>query len=45
MLSFNCIMRIYSMLYTLNYQVLLEECKYVKENIKTNNYTDMELES
>ena len=32
------------MLYTLNYQVFLEECKYVKENIKTKNYVDMELE-
>ena len=26
-------------------QVFLEECKYVKENIKTKNYIDMELES
>ena len=26
-------------------QVFLEECKYVKENIKTRNYTVMELES
>ena len=26
-------------------QVFLQECKYVKENIKTKNYTDMELES
>ena len=26
-------------------QVFLEECKYVKENIKSKNYTDMELES
>ena len=32
------------MLYTLNYQIFLE-CKYVKENIKTKNYIDMELES
>ena len=26
-------------------QVFLEECKYVKENIKNKNYIDMELES
>ena len=26
-------------------QIYLEECKYVKENIKTKNYIDMELES
>ena len=26
-------------------QIFLEECKYVKENIKTKNYIDMELES
>ena len=26
-------------------QVFLEECKYVKENIKIKNYIDMELES
>ena len=26
-------------------QTFLEECKYVKENIKSKNYTDMELES
>ena len=26
-------------------QTLLEECKYVKENIKTDNYIDEELES
>ena len=26
-------------------QTFLEECKYMKENIKSNNYTDMELES
>ena len=26
-------------------QIFLEECKYMKENIKTKNYTDMELES
>ena len=26
-------------------QIFLEECKYVKENIKTNNYIDKELES
>ena len=25
--------------------MFLEECKYVKENIKTKNYIDMELES
>ena len=25
--------------------ILLEECKYVKENIKTNNYIDKELKS
>ena len=25
-------------------QVFLEECKYVKENIKIKNYTDMESE-
>ena len=25
-------------------QVFLEECKYVKENIKIKNYIDMELE-
>ena len=24
-------------------QIFLEECKYVKENIKTNNYIDKEL--
>ena len=26
-------------------QTFLEECKYMKENIKTKNYIDMELES
>ena len=26
-------------------QIFLEECKYVKENIKSKNYIDMELES
>ena len=26
-------------------QIFSEECKYMKENIKTKNYTDMELES
>ena len=26
-------------------QIFLEECKYVKENIKTNNYIDKELKS
>ena len=26
-------------------QIFLEECKYMKENIKTKNYIDMELES
>ena len=26
-------------------QTILEECKYMKENIKTNNYIDKELES
>ena len=26
-------------------QIFLEECKYMKENIKAKNYTDMELES
>ena len=26
-------------------QVFLEECKYMKENIKTKNYIDIELES
>ena len=26
-------------------QIFLQECKYVKENIKTKNYIDMELES
>ena len=26
-------------------QIFLEECKYTKENIKTKNYIDMELES
>ena len=26
-------------------QVFLEDCKYVKENIKPKNYIDMELES
>ena len=26
-------------------QIFLEECKYVKENIKTENYTDNELKS
>ena len=26
-------------------QIFLEECKYVKENVKTKNYIDMELES
>ena len=26
-------------------QILLEECKHMKENIKTKNYIDMELES
>ena len=26
-------------------QILLEECKYAKENIKTKNYIDVELES
>ena len=26
-------------------QTFLEECKYMKENIKTKKYTDMELES
>ena len=26
-------------------QVFLEECKYAKENIKTDNYIDEELES
>ena len=26
-------------------QISLEECKYAKENIKSKNYTDMELES
>ena len=26
-------------------QVFLEECKYVKENIKVKNYIDMELKS
>ena len=26
-------------------QIFLEECKYIKENIKTKNYIDMELES
>ena len=26
-------------------QTFLEECKYVKENIKTNNYIDKELKS
>ena len=26
-------------------QIFLEECKYVQEKIKTNNYIDMELES
>ena len=26
-------------------QTFLEECKYMKENIKSKNYTDMELKS
>ena len=26
-------------------QIFLEECKYVKENIKTKNYIDKELKS
>ena len=26
-------------------QKFLEECKYMRENVKTKNYTDMELES
>ena len=26
-------------------QIFLEECKYMKQNIKTKNYIDMELES
>ena len=26
-------------------QTFLEECKYMRENVKTKNYTDMELES
>ena len=26
-------------------QIFLEECKYMKENIKSKNYIDMELES
>ena len=26
-------------------QIFLDECKYVKENIKTNNYIDKELKS
>ena len=26
-------------------QIFLEECRYVKNNIKTKNYIDMELES
>ena len=26
-------------------QIFLEECKYMKENIKTKNYIDMEIES
>ena len=26
-------------------QTLLEECKYAKTSVKTNNYIDMELES
>ena len=26
-------------------QIFLEECKYIKENIKTKNYIDMELKS
>ena len=26
-------------------QIFLEECKYMKENIKNKNYIDMELES
>ena len=26
-------------------QIFLEECKYMKENIKTKNYADVELES
>ena len=39
---------LYSVLYAYeNYhpQIFLEECKYMKENIKTKNYIDMELES
>ena len=27
------------------HQIFLEECKYVKENIKTENYIDKELKS
>ena len=26
-------------------QIFLEECKYMRENVKTKNYIDMELES
>ena len=26
-------------------QTFLEECKYIRENVKTKNYIDMELES
>ena len=35
-----------SVLYAKYYpQIFLEECKYAKENIKSKNYIDMELES
>ena len=39
---------LYSVLYAYEEyhpQIFLEECKYMKENVKTKNYTDMELES
>ena len=31
--------------YVLDPQVFLEECKYMRKNLKTKNYIDMELES
>ena len=39
---------LYSVIYAYekyHLQIFLEECKYVKEKLKTNNYADEELES